>query len=136
MALRPEYTLHHSEFGNFLYAPIWEGQGGASPSVLSMLARLDMDPWAEAARLAALPRQVAAASLAEILSQVPRNANVSPDDGSAADRLVGLLPPGVSTASARGEVDGRHRAARDARLWFVIALLATVTALVANGSVP
>ena len=41
-----------SEFDDFLYAPIGEDRNGMLLSVLSALARLDIDPWQEAAKLA------------------------------------------------------------------------------------
>jgi hypothetical protein len=44
-----------SEFDDFLYAPIVEGGNGMVLSVLSALARVNVDPWDEAARLARLP---------------------------------------------------------------------------------
>ena len=46
-----------SDFNDFLYAPISEGRNGMLLSVLSALARLDVDPWEEAAQLAQLPRE-------------------------------------------------------------------------------
>ena len=44
------------QFDDFLFARIDEGSDSTPLSVLSMLARLDMDPWEEAAKLARLPR--------------------------------------------------------------------------------
>jgi hypothetical protein len=38
------------EFENFLFAPIGEDSNGMVLSVLSALARLDIDPWQEAAK--------------------------------------------------------------------------------------
>jgi hypothetical protein len=48
-----------SEFDNFLLAPIGDDNNGMLLSVLSALARLDVDPWEEAAVLARLPGDVA-----------------------------------------------------------------------------
>jgi hypothetical protein len=39
-----------SEFDDFLYASIGEDSNGVLLSVLSALARLDVDPWEEAAK--------------------------------------------------------------------------------------
>ena len=44
-----------AEFDKFLGAPIGEGRNGTPLSVLSALARLDVDPWQEAASLARMP---------------------------------------------------------------------------------
>ena len=54
MTLRPEYSLVHSEFNEFLFAFVGEEKSGADLTVLSALARLGLDPWNEAARLSAL----------------------------------------------------------------------------------
>jgi hypothetical protein len=53
-----------SEFDDFLYAPVDEGNGGTFLSVLSALARLDVDPWQEAASLAQMSRENATQRLA------------------------------------------------------------------------
>jgi hypothetical protein len=47
--------LPGSEFNDFLFAPIGEDRNGMLVSVLSGLARSDVDPWQEATRLAELP---------------------------------------------------------------------------------
>ena len=56
MALRPEYSLGHSEFNEFLFAFVGEEKSGQQLTVLSALARLGLDPWGEAARLSELPK--------------------------------------------------------------------------------
>ena len=43
-----------SEFDDFLFAPIGEERNGMPLSVVSALARSDLDPWQEAAQLARL----------------------------------------------------------------------------------
>ena len=48
-------SLPGAEFNDFLFAPIGEDGNGMLVSVLSGLARLDVDPWQEAAKLAQLP---------------------------------------------------------------------------------
>ncbi len=47
------------EFDNFLFAPIDDDQNGPPLSVVSALARLDVDPWNEAEGLARMPRDQA-----------------------------------------------------------------------------
>ncbi len=51
MALRPEYSLVHSEFNDFLFALVGQEKSGMQLTVLSALARFGFDPWREAARL-------------------------------------------------------------------------------------
>lgn len=45
------YSLPNSEFNAFVFAPIGEERNGMLLSVMSALARRDIDPWQEAARL-------------------------------------------------------------------------------------
>jgi hypothetical protein len=120
MPLRPEYTLHHSSLGTFLYAPLLDDRNGTSLSVLSVLARLDLDPWAEAARLSALPRASAAAAFAASLSRLPIEIRGASDTAALAARAVELLP--ADDPGARGG-EARDAAAGGLGLWSVVALL-------------
>jgi len=45
-----------AEFDDFLFAIIGDDRNGMQLSVVSVLARMDLDPWHEAATLAASPR--------------------------------------------------------------------------------
>jgi hypothetical protein len=81
-----------SEFNDFLFAPIGEDQNGMLVSVLSGLARSDVDPWQEAARLAQLPRENATRRLAALIGALPDRAEPFPDPGMIATRLIALLP--------------------------------------------
>ena len=56
-----------SEFDNFLFAPIAEEGNGMMLSVISALARLNLDPWQEANNLAGLPGETATKRLASLL---------------------------------------------------------------------
>jgi hypothetical protein len=82
---------HKSEFDPFLYAPVGEERNGMLLSVLSALARLDMDPWQEAATLTKMPAQDATLRLASLLSSLPSDAAtlLAP---STVLRLIALLP--------------------------------------------
>ena len=90
------------QFDEFLYARIDEGSDTTPLSVLSMLARLDLDPWEEAAKLAHLPRAAATKRLVDFVaatSGAPHNAK------TVCDRLLNLLPSRVDTVvlpAARG----------------------------------
>ena len=50
-------------------------------SVLSALARLDIDPWQEAANLARLPRETATERLATLIAKLPGEPSAHPDLG-------------------------------------------------------
>lgn len=64
-------------------------------SVLSALARLDIDPWQEAARLAGLPGRTATQRLASLIEALPEDPSAHPDPTTIAARLIALLPPPV-----------------------------------------
>ena len=82
------------EFDDFLGASIGEDRNGTGLSVLSALARLDVDPWQEATSLARMPREAATARLTELIDALPRSpTDAIPSRTSAAD-LVALLPKG------------------------------------------
>ena len=58
------------EFDDFLFTPLGEDQNGLPLSVVSLLARLNLDPWQEARDLAELPAEVAARRMAASLDSV------------------------------------------------------------------
>jgi hypothetical protein len=72
-------------------------------SVVSALARMDVDPWEEAKRIAAMPKAIAERTLVSILDRV-LGKNRSPSETEViATRLVQLLPhrgEGVTIAPA------------------------------------
>jgi hypothetical protein len=86
-----------SEFDDFLLAPIGDDNNGMQLSVLSALARLDVDPWEEAATLARLPRDAATSKLASLLAVLPAGPMARPDPATIAIRLIPLLPRPVGS---------------------------------------
>jgi len=81
-----------SEFDAFLFAPIGEDRNGLPLSIVSLLARMDLDPWQEAARLATLPMEAAAQKLASLLTALPVPSLKPADPATMATRLIALLP--------------------------------------------
>lgn len=81
-----------SEFNDFLFAPIGEDRNGMLVSVLSGLARSDVDPWQEAAKLAQLPGEAATKELAALIGALPDRARSHPDPRTIATRVIALLP--------------------------------------------
>jgi len=92
MALPAQYSLMHSEYNEFLEALIGDGSNGMPISVISALARLDIDPWIEAARLSELTRDGAVAALGQFIGGVPDGAWLAADTPAIAARLTALLP--------------------------------------------
>lgn len=88
----PANSLLNSEFNDFLFAPIGEEKNTMLLSVISALARLGIDPWQEAARLAQLPKELAAQSLASMIGALPSGRWAPSDSGVIAARLVQRLP--------------------------------------------
>ena len=81
-----------SRYNQFLYAPICEEANGMQLSVLSALARMDVDPWEEATRLAAMPKAIAERTLVSTLDQVLGKSCHRSETEVIAARLVQLLP--------------------------------------------
>jgi hypothetical protein len=81
-----------SEFDNFLFAPISDDRNGMVLSVVSALARLDVDPWQEAAELTRLPGDAATERLSLLIATLPAGSPMLWDPKIIAARLVALLP--------------------------------------------
>ena len=117
------------EFNEFLFAPIGEDKNGMLISVVSALARLDIDPWQEAANLARLPGEIAAEQLASLIAVLPDGVTAHLDTGAIAARLVSLLPRRSSSnvlsheiAPSAGAVTTHHALIFGIFLIIVIAL--------------
>jgi hypothetical protein len=82
------------EFEAFLFAPVGEDGHGMLLSVLSALARLNVDPWREAAKLAGLPVEKATERLTSLMAALPDGPSGHRDSKTIAARLVALLPRG------------------------------------------
>ena len=103
-----ELSRPESQYDAFLFASVCE-TNEMTLSVLSVLARQDVDPWQEAARLAQLSRDQAISSLASKIWK-SNSERWSPSEASIlAVRLIELLPshsrplqahPGRTTATA------------------------------------
>jgi hypothetical protein len=107
--LSPRFSLQDSEFGAFLYAPIGEEENGMVLTTLSALARVGVDPWQEAARLAQLPVDAASQRLTSMISGLPNGRWVGADAGTIATRLIALLPaPKAPQAPSRGTAPGNR----------------------------
>jgi hypothetical protein len=96
-----------SAYDDFLYAPVGEDRNGALLTVLSLLARQNVDPWAEAADLNQLPRNAAARRLLSMIAASPSYPSTA-DPTAVADRLVALLPGCIAPS------DGTSKAPQDA----------------------
>jgi hypothetical protein len=80
------------EFSDFLIAPVGNDSNGMLVSVLSAIARQNVDPWQEAAELARLPRETAIQRLAALIATLPDGAPPHQNPSATAATLIALLP--------------------------------------------
>jgi hypothetical protein len=100
------------EFDEFLFATIGNDRHGQPLSVLSALARSDVDPWQEAASLSRIPRKAAAARLSALIAALSDEPIAGlPVDPIVID-LVGRLPGagGLAPCSHESPATGRENA--------------------------
>jgi hypothetical protein len=92
MKSRTPHSPLGTEYDNFLFALIGDDRNGMPLSVVSLLGRMDLDPWEEAARLAGLAADAAVQKLALLLRALPAQSMPQLDPDGAAARLIALLP--------------------------------------------
>ncbi len=80
-------------FERFLYSFVGQDDNGLPLSVLSVIARRDVDPWEEAAKLSQLPERAAVSQLVSLLGATPQGPPDSEAQARTAARLIALLPP-------------------------------------------
>lgn len=125
---------HPPEFERFLYAPVGEDRKGGVVTVLSALARLNIDPWTEAAELAALGRQAAAKRLGSVLSRLRDVPALEQTHDSMARDLTHLLPQGTPRpgSPALSGLTGFPISA--GHVWAILGLLLVVLQIVISGA--
>ena len=123
--MRPEFSLGHSEFNDFLFAVVGEEKSGLQLTVLSALARLGLDPWAEAARLSALSKESATNALSATIATLPEGDWTASEAPSIARRLVSHLPKYLPSGnrSSQGPADRIQMVKSEALKWSIWALL-------------
>ena len=93
-------SISSSRYNDFLFAPICEDAEGMRLSVLSALARMDVDPWEEATKLAVMPRAIAQSTLISTLDQLSGRSWKPAEAEVVAARLIRLLPKGAEVPKA------------------------------------
>jgi hypothetical protein len=99
------FALGESDLNRFLFADIGPERSGMPLTVISALARLGLDPWQEAGRLARLPRTVATDGLAALIAGMPASLWSVSDATPIAASLVALLPGQNDNSAASGMHD-------------------------------
>jgi hypothetical protein len=128
-------SFFRPEFDDFLYAPIGADRNEMPLSVLSALARLDVDPWEEAAELSELPKDTATQKLASLIARLPGGQWAQADSRAIADRLIELLPRRSSSKAPLAEkAHGFSEMTGSAVAKMLICVALGVTALVIAAS--
>jgi hypothetical protein len=116
------------EFDDFLFASIGEDRNGTALSVLSALARLDVDPWRETASLARMPRKKATERLAALIATAPLGLATALPAASIAARLIALLPQVPNDRVAAPEILVKVAAVTPLRLVMTFGFVAILLA--------
>jgi len=101
----------------FLFESLGVEDNGMDLSVLSALARAGVDPWAEARRLAGLPRQTAISAILKFAG-----------DAETARHLAELLPRASAPPTPTAQTVNRERLFRKYGLVVIVAWLAIAIA--------
>jgi hypothetical protein len=121
MTTHPDaFALPHSDLNAFLFADVGTELNGSPLTILSILARLGEDPWAEAARLAKLPKGEAFDRLIQIMSKMPLGPQAVRNVGATVSHVIRLLPE--PTRNPVQAINGAVASAARPR-WVPIALL-------------
>jgi hypothetical protein len=116
------------EFDDFLFASIGEDRNGTTLSVLSALARFDVDPWQETASLARMPKERARERLAALIAATPMDAATGPSATMIAARLIALLPQPPSYKVSGPAALFKVAAVAPSRLFLPLSVLALLVA--------
>jgi hypothetical protein len=100
MAQAGVFDFKKSGLEPFLFAEVGTEPSGLGLTVLSVLARLDFDPWAEAARLVALPRNTSIERLKGYIARMAVDQKSLLDAPATAERLIALLPVQTDAAAS------------------------------------
>jgi len=85
------FALKNSSLNPFLFADVGVEQNGSTLTVLSVLARLGLDPWVQAGAWARLPRTAMVDCLTNCITQMPLSPGALAGARATAERLVQLL---------------------------------------------
>jgi hypothetical protein len=134
-------AMLRKDFDEFLLAPVGVDASGMPLTLLSLLARLGIDPWEEAAELAHLSREPAMQRLASRLEAMPNGPASAADTVNIATRLIALLHRSPPRKAALPEESRPHNAAKTLKsgkvaLYWLIGLIFLLVAQWALSSRP
>jgi hypothetical protein len=88
------YQTLDSRYDEFLFAELGQQANGMPMSMASGLTRLELDPWEEASRLAALPASTAVTAVTALIGRIPDLTSITSEVPKLAAGLVPLLARG------------------------------------------
>jgi hypothetical protein len=129
------------DFDEFLLAPVGTDSDGMPVTLLTVLARLGVDPWEEAADLSHLSREPAMQRLTSRLEAMPNGPVSAADTVNLATRLIALLHRAPSRKPASPEAPPAPQAAKTSKavkvaIYWLIGLLFILVAQWAMSSRP
>ena len=92
MKMRTSFSYPGLEYAAFLFEPLGDDRNGVPLALVSILGRMSLDPWSEAASLASMPTDAAARKLASFIEAMPNHALPRVESNTLAERLIRLLP--------------------------------------------
>lgn len=107
MSQRDVFALKDSGFDDFLFADVGTEANGSGLTILSVLARLGKDPWAEAALWAKQPTDIAVDALTVNIGCMGLAQTSVENAHATASRLIKLLPGQLDRGRARSDVKPR-----------------------------
>ena len=124
---------HRPEFDKFLFTLIGDDQHGLPLSVVSFLARMNLDPWQEAGTLADLPAEAVAGRLAGSLDTLTDPVLRQAISETLILRLLAQLPRRTAGAVKIPVAGGEVVAANDpgTRIQTIIFIASTLVLIVA-----
>jgi hypothetical protein len=109
VTLRRSFRPLRPDLDKFLFATVGDEIDGIPLSVISVLARLGLDPWAEADRLSSLSTREAVEQLARLTAELSGMSRPSAEAREIADHLIGLLPQHDRNRTSAPQVQIRPR---------------------------
>lgn len=130
------FALRDSTLNAFLYADVGTEANGCGLTILSVLARLGKDPWAEAALWSQKSKDAAVDALTQSIVLMQLRQPPGESERSTALRLIDLLPRGPRSSDA--SQSGGSKAATSVMpngMWMIIGCAWIYFALAAGMSV-
>lgn len=100
MAKTQTQLSQNPQYDQFLHATVGDDLHGTGVTVLSMLARLGVDPWTEAGALAALPKELARQRLDALMARFRDVPSLIAARTDVVARLLAVLPQGATASPA------------------------------------